>query len=314
MDPYDLAERWRLPRPTLVEPVAGGTNNLSWRVEAGGEIYVARIYQNATPRQIEAEHRLLSALNAAGLPFHVPVPIPAVDGSTVLGQAALFPYLPGAPLRGGELLEAAGRALGDLNVALARMPAALAPTDWRRPLSEVHPAVPDVADLVAELTRVSGDHPGIAWLAAEAEPADEVYARLCATLPAQIVHGDWAPVNVLAEHGRITAVLDFEIAGLNLRITDPVAGAFNSTDDDDQAGAFLRGYRERVDLHPEELAAVPDLLRLRALGSVMWRAGRWRLGQSTLDHVRRVMDHGLELEARLRAVRRRSPRWACDVR
>lgn len=314
MDPFELAERWQLPRPTLVEPMAGGTNNVNWRIEAGGETYLARLYQNSTPPRIEAEHRLLSALDAAGLPFRVPVPLPAPGGRTVLGQVALFPYLPGVPLRGGELLEEAGRALGELDTALASVPADLAPTDWRGPLAEVHPAVPDVDDLVAELFRAGGDHPDIAWLAENAGPADEVYARLCAELPVQIVHGDWAPANVLAENGRITAVLDFEIAGLDLRITDPVAGAFNSTDDDDQASAFFRGYSERVDLGADELAAVPDLLRLRALGSVVWRAGRWRLGQSTLDHVHRVLGYGLELESRLRAARRRSPQWAYDVR
>ncbi len=313
MDPYELAEQWLLPGPTHVEPIERGTNNLSWRIQAGGETYFARVYQNATPPRIEAEHRLLSALDGAGLPFRVPVPIPAPGGRTVLGQSALFPYLPGTPLRSGELLEAAGRALGELNTALDAIPAELAPTDWRGTLGEIHPAVPDVDDLVAELNRVSGDHPGVAWLAANAGPADEVYAQLCATLPAQIVHGDWAPGNVLAEGGRITAVLDFEIAGLDLRINDPVAGAFNSADDDNQARAFLRGYRERVDLRPDELAAVPDLLRLRALGSVMWRAGRWRRGQSTLDHVRRVLAHGVDLEARLKAERRQSPQWAYGV-
>ena len=186
MDPYELAEQWLLRSPTRVEPVERGTNNLSWRIEAGGETYVARVYQNATPARIEAEHRLLSALDGAGLPFRVPVPIPAPDGRTVLGHAALFRYLPGAPLRAGELLEAAGRALGELARALAALPAELAPTDWRGSLGEIHPAVPDVDDLVAELNRVSGDHPGVAWLAANAGPADEVYARLCATLPAQI--------------------------------------------------------------------------------------------------------------------------------
>jgi homoserine kinase type II len=56
-------------------------------------------------------------------------------------------------------------------------------------------------------------------------------------------------------------------------------------------------------LTPAELDAMPELLRLRALGSVVWRAGRWRLGQSTLEEVRERLDAGLALEAAL-------PGWA----
>ncbi len=299
MNPYEVAEHWQLPGSVAAAPLAGGTNNTNWRIDAGNDTYVARLYLNAAPPRIEAEHRLLAALDAAGLPFRVPVPIPAPDGRTVVGQAALFPYLPGVRLGNGEHLELAGRALGELDVALARLPEELAPTDWRRPLSEVHPAVPDVDDLVADLTRECGDDPGVAWLAANAGPADEVYARLCARLPVQIVHGDWAPPNVLVDAGRVSAVLDFEIAGLDLRITDPVAGAFNSADGHGPTAAFFRGYRQCVDLRPDELAAVPELLRYRALGSVVWSAGRWRLGLSTLGRVRRVLSHGLDLEKNL---------------
>jgi hypothetical protein len=43
-----------------------------------------------------------------------------------------------------------------------------------------------------------------------------------------------------------------------------------------------------------EIMAVPDLLVTRCVGSVFWRAGRWRRGQSTLGD---VADRVVVLEA-----------------
>jgi homoserine kinase type II len=34
-----------------------------------------------------------------------------------------------------------------------------------------------------------------------------------------------------------------------------------------------------------ELAALPDLILIRATGSMLWRTGRWRRGQSSLAEV-----------------------------
>jgi Ser/Thr protein kinase RdoA (MazF antagonist) len=89
---------------------------------------VLRIYQNARPDQVEAEHRLLVALDGAGLPFRVPAPFSTPAGATTVethaGPAALFGYLPGSAPDEGDLghLEVAGRALGELDAALARLP------------------------------------------------------------------------------------------------------------------------------------------------------------------------------------------------
>jgi len=47
-----------------------------------------------------------------------------------------------------------------------------------------------------------------------------------AGLPVQVVHGDVAASNLLADErsGEVTAVLDFEIAGAGLRVQDLVVG------------------------------------------------------------------------------------------
>ena len=43
-------------------------------------------------------------------------------------------------------------------------------------------------------------------------------------------------------------------------------------------------------LTPAELAALPDLILVRAAGSMLWRAGRWRRGQSSLAEVANRLD------------------------
>ena len=296
-DPYELVRAWGLPRATSARRPDAGTNNTVWVTTVGRDRYILRIHENARPDQIHAEHRLLAAL--AELPFRVPVPIRTPDGGTTVatsaGPASLSAYLQGtAPTP--DHLELAGRALGDLDVALARLPAELAPIDWRRPLDAIHPGVPDLTDLAHELERTFPGHPGIGWLAESAAPAQEAYRRYCDTLPVQIVHGDFALSNLLLDGGRVSAVLDFEIAGLDLRANDLVAGLHQCTETLDQAAAFLRGYRSRVTLLPEELRAIPELLRLRALGSLVWRSGRWRRGLAGGDEVRHRLDGGIHLE------------------
>jgi len=44
-------------------------------------------------------------------------------------------------------------------------------------------------------------------------------------------------------------------------------------------------YHAARELTEAEAAAVPDLLLARATGTVVWRAGRWRRGQASLDEV-----------------------------
>ncbi|GAA5023790.1 hypothetical protein GCM10023317_69040 [Actinopolymorpha pittospori] len=287
-----------------------GTNNSLVVVEVAGASYVLRGYQNAAIARVAAEHRFLAALAAAGLPFAVPSPIPTPDGRTCVptpnGPAALFHYLPGRPpRRDAGTLVVAGRMLGDLDRALAALPNAVSPYDWRHPLSEVHPAVPDLAELAAALATAlpttAGEDPG--WLPAAAERADVAYFRLWETLPVQIVHGDFALSNTLVhDDGSPSAVLDFEVAGLGLRVTDLVVAVSLCTDGWWTPGAaaaadlLCRAYAERVTLTSAEWAAFPDLLRIRALESLVWRCGRWRLGQASLDEVRDRFDTARRIE------------------
>ncbi|GIG60227.1 hypothetical protein Lfu02_45990 [Longispora fulva] len=272
MDPVELARGWGVSVRSAHRPEQG-TNNTVWILD---DTYVLRVYQNLGLDRVLAEHRLLAALGSAGLSFRVPTPVgPVLE--TAAGPAALFEYLPGTAGRRGAAGEALGAALGELDAVLGTLDPTLAPTDWRVPLGAIHPAVPDVEALVGDLRAACGPHPGLDVLDRRAAETDAAYLRM--DLPVQICHLDIAPGNVLFDGGRVSAVLDFEIAGLDLRVNDLVAGM-------SQCGpGFLEGYRSIVDLTDGELAVVPALTLLRAMSSVVWRAGRWRLDQSTLDEV-----------------------------
>jgi Ser/Thr protein kinase RdoA (MazF antagonist) len=61
--------------------------------------------------------------------------------------------------------------------------------------------------------------------------------------------------------------------------------ALDAPDWQRRTAALTRGYRSAQELTDAESAAVTDLLRARAAGIVVWRAGRWRRGQASLDDV-----------------------------
>ena len=281
----EIARAWAVTVREVGRPERG-TNN--W-VRFINSSYVLRVSLNRSAIEVAAENQMLEALGATDLPFEVPRPLSTPDGrnyiATAEGPATLYPLLPGRAARGEmDDLRLIGTALGDLMLELAKLPAELAPTDWRAPLSEIHPAVPDVSELVDDLRRVMPGSAGLEVLEDQWQTLDAAYLSM--PLPCQICHGDFAPSNVLIHGGEVSAVLDFEIAGWDLRVADLVAGLVQSTDTAQEEDAFLSGFRSRLEPTAEEWAAVPTLRLHRQISSVVWRAGRWREGKATSDEVR----------------------------
>lgn len=296
----DLAP-WGIPPPTVVRDVDGGTNNA---VRIVDDRYVVRTYQNLSPDQIAAEHRLVTALaEQADLPFAVPVPIPARDGRTAVGATAVFPLISGRIATRDDLasIELAAAALCDLLRVMAELPLQLAPWDLHLPLDRLRPEITDLDALRIELeTLLPGDE-GVAWFAEHIVPLEQGWAALVGQFPVQLVHGDFSLSNVLIDGGRVTGVLDFEISGSGTRIGDVVAATsmaagFGIPGDLDRLAAFQRGFARHGRLDASELAAFPVLLRHRALGAVVWRAGRWRRGHASIDEVSNDLADGLALE------------------
>jgi len=281
-----------------------GLNNDSFFVTAREGEYVARVYRNtAEHERVRYEHELLGRLAAESLPFSVPAPIPTRDGDTLavletsLGPrlAALFVRAEGEPARmTARDARLAGRALAQVDLALARLarPVKAAPT-----IRDVHPLVPDPIEALAEL-----------GLGERLRVARELFERveashdpLVGSLPAQIVHGDFAYSNVVVNDGAVSAFLDFEFAGPDLRAADLAAAmyvtAVRAGDDDRWAilEALASGYRRSLALDPAEVAAVPELMRRRnAVGIIHW-IGRHRQGIATRDAPVERIDRGAML-------------------
>jgi homoserine kinase type II len=289
-----LLTEWGLPSDARLTPADRGTNNQTMIVSVGSRRLVLRISQNLTADQVRAEHRLLARLRQAGLPFAVPEPRPTLTGEDLVetgaGPATLTAWLRGVrPRLSGEAsLRRIGRTVGLLSRALAPVPPQDAPHNWRTAVA-VHPEVPDVGDLCRDLRAAGVDPELTRLLATRAAEAD---GSPVTGLPVQVVHGDLAASNLLADErtGEITAVLDFEIAGLDARVHDFMTALKQCATLDgpgwrQQVAAMAEGYACVQEMTGAEAAAVPRLLSTRMVASVLWRAGRWRRGQAELAEV-----------------------------
>ncbi|MET9315254.1 phosphotransferase [Kribbella sp. NPDC003505] len=268
-----LLRRWGLQGQD-VRPLTEGTNNTGYYV---GEEFVLRIHRNAIPPTYE--HAVLQTVT--GLPFAVPTPVPADGETAVRGEihgepvlASLSRRIPGEhPARGDTArAEACGRALGELDKALAELnPADLPPSPvWNGDLTTVHPRVPNL-DVVLDAL------PAVAPILAGIGPLLD--------LPQQIIHGDFALTNVLMVGDRVTAILDFETAGLGYRALDLAVGRYFFGEVGHPSTAFQRGYLEAFPLTDAELAALPGLELMREATSLVHWYGRYLDGQTTAEGV-----------------------------
>jgi homoserine kinase type II len=305
-----LLPLWGFPPGAGIAPAGEqGTNNRTFLVRHGQQRYVLRISGFSSVAEVRAEHRILQRLRQGRLPFQVPEPVAAPDGRTVIGTtagpAAICRWLPGVRpgMDGQAAFERFGRASGLLSAALADVPLADALRDWRTDPRWIRPDDPPVEVLCGDL-RSAGMSAGLTEVLGAAARRAGRWWPGAGDLPAQVIHGDLAPSNVLADPdtAEVTGLLDFELAGAGLRAQDILAALYNSTalgapDWPGRTAAFLRGCASVRRLEPVELAALPELLIARSLGSVLWRAARWRAG---LGRFGEVTAHAGKLEATTR--------------
>ena len=216
-----LLPLWGFPAGAGITPAGKqGTNNRTFLVRHGQQRYVLRVSGFLSVAEVRAEHLILLRLRQGGLAFQVPEPVAAPDGRTVIGTpagpAAVCRWLPGVrPGMDGEAaFERFGRAAGLLGAALADVPLGNAVRDWRTDPRWVRPDDPPVDVLSGEL-RSAGMSAGQAELLGEAAHRVGRWWPGTGGLPAQVIHGDLAPGNVLADPGtgEVTGLLDFELAG-----------------------------------------------------------------------------------------------------
>ena len=275
---------------TGLAAIAAGSVNSNYRLEsAGGKPYLARIYEEASRADAEAEGRLLHRLADAGVP--TPCPVARLDGGafTVPAPAAvggrpvaLFPWRDGDMLCQARVTPLAAARVG---AALARVHLALAD------VAEPRPGRFGIADLCARL-RTIAEAPDAALRAVApviAERLERATATRDPALPGGIVHGDLFRDNVLWRDGAIVALLDFESAAegswtYDLMVT-VLAWCYGDDLDLGLVRAMLTGYQTVRPLSPAERRALGPEGRFAALRFSITRITDFTLRTARETHV-----------------------------
>lgn len=203
-----------------------GTVNYRAAVRGHDDVFV-KCYPPGTNLDTELEAITLTGL-AAGHGVPVAPVIPAAGGQPIAadGRTAVsaWRWIPGSAATDGLTAgqaEQAGSALGRIHSAFAQLPASSGPAlqagRWREDM-DVPGLRATIGQLRAIITRraaegKAGEFDALAdqTLAERDRDLDRI-PGLLASLPhlsSQVLHGDYAPVNLLFDDGRLTAVLDF---------------------------------------------------------------------------------------------------------
>lgn len=325
MDLSKLWEAWPIEGPWHLSPLRGGKNNRVWRADtADGHSYVLRLSSDlGSLARVRYEAALLEAVAHLQPPFLLALPLQALHGDILVpfeeegasSFAILSPLLPGRlPEDWSDLILAtnAGYTLGWLDRALATLPemhpsGAIQSLPAFGELALLHPRIPNPLAAVEQLP-IDQDH--MRQIRRVLTAVTETVADLYHRLPQQVLHRDYDPGNILVEHHRVTAVLDFEFAGPDLRVLDIcIALSWWSVDvlgtgrEWDVIDTFGKAYITLVPLSVQELLAFPDIWRLRDAASFIHRMGRYFAGLETDTRMQERVQHSLWREAWLSAHR-----------
>ncbi len=273
-----------------------GWNNTTRYVQAEGRRWVLRIYEtHREASKVAFEHAVLRELNEMALPFNVPCPILARDGSSYVFTgdgterlACVFPYLEGDRPTGKDSRVAAsiGAAAAQLSIALAHVHNAIKPQyPPYYELDQAHPlCTPDrVASFCSEPPEAFAAEAGRLAVIGQALGDIRSFLPRLRELPHQLIHGDINHSNLLGGQN-MTAVLDFEFCTWDVRVMELaviVAGLLSESEqpsdseDLSQIEAMLSGFGEKLRLSREEVEAIPILVRLRKLDVFLHFLGRY---------------------------------------
>ncbi len=295
-----------------------GWNNDNLGIRTGAGSFVLRDHTSLSYEDrssILYEFDILRWLSDQPLSFAIPTPIRTVSGDrwyVASGRwRSLAPLLPGRALarqQPDDLL--LGSALGELQATLKHYPAS--PRPGRPLFSDLFRfpgATLDPRRLTPERLRLPSDpvlDERLGWWCDEAARLSAFVDGPYRLLPAQVCHNDVTPNNVHAEAGALTAILDFEYVTISARALDFSTGLrlalryWQPAEPWPAARDFCRGFGQWVSLTDAEIAALPDLLRLRAAATVLWWIGRYAagdpVGATVADRITHVQNlaHWLE--------------------
>jgi aminoglycoside phosphotransferase (APT) family kinase protein len=191
-------------RPIREGPPAGAGNAM---FRLGDDLVVRLPLHPGSAAAVDVELTWLPWL-AAQLPLAVPVPVAAGAPDELFDRPwAVFRWLPGASLDTNPYVDPAdlavrlGQFVGALrDVEVAGVPASLRPHPLESDRGEVRADIRALG-AVGMVDEVLAD---AVWDSALAAPA----CRLSTW-----IHGDLFPMNLLADHGALSAVIDFDLMG-----------------------------------------------------------------------------------------------------
>ncbi|MBO0778911.1 MAG: phosphotransferase [Ktedonobacteraceae bacterium] len=318
-----LWQVWPIAGPWRLSPLAGGTNNLVWRAETvGGECYVLRLFPDrARLPRLRYEAALLEALSNANLPFRLPLPIRTRSGESIavleqemLACAILSPFLPGeCPDRNDlALVSPTAEALAVLDNALAALPDIVVPGGFEPLFSygDLVSGYMPVPDSLAAVERLPIARDKARQMQNILASILEAMPNLYTRLPQQLLHLDYCPPNLFVEDRQVTAIFDFEFAGIDLRVMELCVALswwpvhlMGTGKEWEVIDAFAEAYVDGFPLSIEELRAIPEVLRLRDAGSLIHRMGRYFAGLETDARIQERVEHSLWREAWLNSHR-----------
>jgi homoserine kinase type II len=267
---YDIGPAVRL------EGITEGVENSNYLLITERGRFILTLYEKRVePADLPFFLGLMDHLAARGVPC--PIPVHGHDGEALRSlcgrRAAVVSFLEGASPRRVQAAHCAalGTALAGLHLAGAGFgmsrPNSLSVGGWR-PLFEACRAdadrvLPGLEDEIDRELRQIEDQ----W------PHD---------LPRGVIHADLFPDNVFFQGERLTGIIDFYFACVDIIAYDLAIclnawcfepdGAFNIT----KARQMLAAYRARRAFTPRELAALPLLARGAALRFLLTRLFDWQ--------------------------------------
>jgi Ser/Thr protein kinase RdoA (MazF antagonist) len=217
----------------------------------------------------------------AGLPVAQPLGPPReIDGV----RWFLMPWLGGRALGREPWTDAnyerLGELLADVHAASASLPAPPQRPGWASYADAALPirgGAARRAELLAALAKVDAGVAGRFARAAEALEARDL-PRVFAGYPRRTIHADFAPWNIRLSRGRLTGLLDFELAHVDFLAGD-VAHSRRGYHD-----SVVRGYLRRASLTDAELANL-DAFWLACILAGVWRELEQRLARGPITEV-----------------------------
>eukprot|EP00977_Amphora_coffeiformis_P006128 scaffold1325_cov138-Amphora_coffeaeformis.AAC.6 len=283
-----------------LKPTTGGVNNIVQYVTLpNGEQELLRIYNNGCDeKRVKFEHEILKQLNKFDLSFQVPNFLTSKDDpSTTMvrlgngADACMCKIIPGE-LPKLTCAKDLGRAAGELNTALTqiKIDKSMCNTAPYWKMWNVHHAVSRETFIETMNGPYFDDTREVAdrMLQETLDIADRC-AGAYQSLPVQLIHGDLHYDNVLVQHGKVTALLDFEFSSFDWRALELAIGLSKYAGEEPDAmpyfDDYIDGYATTGKLTRQEAQAIPDLVNLRILSNIVYFVGRHLAGEDDISSI-----------------------------